>query len=534
MGKEDATEPTLVASDRLPIPAAPTPRRPRGPLAEVTDAAAPTISGDDSEEAPEGARLAARLGHFALLRKLGEGGMGSVYAAYDEDLDRRVAIKILHATGARTRLLREAQALARLSHPNVIQVYAVDVADAQIYIAMEYVAGQNLKEWVDGEPRPWQSIVATFIQAGRGLEAAHSVGLIHRDFKPENVLVGDDGRVRVADFGLAARRHEIEDLTSGPPLAFEGDLTRTGALMGTPAYMSPEQLQGAPLTAASDLFSFCVALYCCLFGAHPFAGDTFLTRSASVIAGAVRPPPPSAVPATLSSALIRGLAVQPGDRPTIRELLRELERHVGDDPSLELTHGRRARLLAVTAITGLAAAADFWVLGRGDAPPEALTFRAFLMSLGFLAGALALLGAVRRRRAALKVTKTLARMIALAALALVTHRGLSTIAGVPVGHVLLGDLLLLALLFVAMGLLIAPWLHVYGAIAATAAVILAFTPSHAPLLMAGAMLSMLIFTVALRARSRDPERVLLRTVATTSEPADAWGPELAKGARPRP
>ncbi len=215
-----------------------------------------------------------KIGRFTVLRRLGAGGMGVVYAAYDEMVDRKVAIKLLQrmrvGEEAGDRLLREAQALGRLSHPNVIQVYEVGVHEERVFVAMEFVEGCTLEAW---EPEAsLAAVLDVYVQAGRGLAAAHEAGLVHRDFKPDNVLVGNDGRARVLDFGLArsageappdpASSAELERMgvdTTGDRLVTP--LTRTGAVMGTPAYMSPEQHLGQPTDPRTDQFSFCVALW---------------------------------------------------------------------------------------------------------------------------------------------------------------------------------------------------------------------------------------------------------------------------------
>ncbi|MCA9661124.1 MAG: serine/threonine protein kinase, partial [Myxococcales bacterium] len=193
-----------------------------------------------------------KIGRFDLLEFLGEGGMGAVYLAYDERLDRRIAIKFLRAADdarAQARLLREAQALARLSHPNIVAVYEAWEEEGRVHVAMEYVAGMSLADW-QAEPRPWRALVDAYRQAGEGLAAAHRAGLVHRDFKPHNAIRRDeDGVIKVLDFGLARALTATTDddlatddadatATGG---AAQEHLTRTGAIMGTPVYMSPEQ-----------------------------------------------------------------------------------------------------------------------------------------------------------------------------------------------------------------------------------------------------------------------------------------------------
>ncbi len=302
-----------------------------------------------------------RVGRFIVLRELGRGAMGVVYAAFDEELARRVAIKLLHqvqgvdASTGRSQLLREAQALARLTHPNVVGVYEAGVWQGSVYIAMEYVQGQDLQAWLAAEPRPWRETVAVFRQAGEGLLAAHRSGLIHRDFKPGNVLVGDDGRARVADFGLAARRGELphsEELRAVPTL-LTSTVAGAGSLVGTPAYMSPEQVRRADATAHSDQFAFGVALYEALYGARPFRGDDFAALAHAIQHSDPPPPQPGTqTPSWLFPLIQRCLAKDPALRwPSLAELLAELAR----DPAAERARRRRLalQLLATMTVTVL-------------------------------------------------------------------------------------------------------------------------------------------------------------------------------------
>ncbi len=226
------------------------------------------------------------VGRYTVLLLVGRGAMSEVYAAYDPELDRRVALKLLAADGttgdprAEVRLLREARAVARLSHPNVIGVYDAGRFGDRIFVAMEYVEGQTLADWLRQRPRTREEVLAVFGGAARGLAAAHARGLVHRDFKPENVMVAADGTARVADFGLVQslfgpsepEPDRPEDGVRGGP--FDLALTRPGEMVGTPLYMSPEQLTRRQTDARSDQFSFCVALYQALFGSHPFLGQS--------------------------------------------------------------------------------------------------------------------------------------------------------------------------------------------------------------------------------------------------------------------
>jgi tetratricopeptide (TPR) repeat protein len=332
--------------------------------------------------APDSAALArgATIGRYIVLERLGSGGMGVVYAAYDPELDRRVALKLLRPEGGgdvsegRARLLREAQAIARLSHPNVIAVHDVGTIDDQVFVAMELVDGVTLAAWLE-EPHDAEAILAAFVQAGRGLEAAHRKGLVHRDFKPENVLVGKDDRVRVLDFGLAyaerARSEPPPPSVSGsmpsipapslvpsvavpsvPPATVSSgrldvSITRTGAFMGTPLYMSPEQFGGRRTEARTDQFSFCVALYDALYGAHPFdGGKTFAELQRAVTSGKRRAEPAGKrVPARVKHALDRGLRVKPAERfPTMGELLDALR------PEPPKTRARAWTAVAIVAV----------------------------------------------------------------------------------------------------------------------------------------------------------------------------------------
>lgn len=287
------------------------------------------------------------MGRYVLLEPLGQGGMGIVYAAYDSKLDRRVALKLLHAertsapgsdgaTSDRTRLLREAQAMAQLSHPNVVAVYDVGEVDRHIVMAMELVEGQTLRQWWRERKRDWREVLDVLAAAGRGLAAAHAAGLVHRDFKPSNVLVGRDGRVRVTDFGLARAHRTGEEPAPAPDAELlessakllDFQVTRSGAMVGTPSYMAAELLAGQPADARSDQFAYCVALWEGLYGELPFAGETASERLQNVKEGRLRPPPAGArVPARLQRLLARGLQVDPAARfPSMDALLAEVDR----------------------------------------------------------------------------------------------------------------------------------------------------------------------------------------------------------------
>ena len=293
------------------------------------------------------------LGRYLLLGQLGRGGMGAVYAAYDPELDRRVAIKVVetpdpsHASQLQTRLLREAQAMARVSHPNVVPIHDVGTTKDGVFMAMELVEGQTLRGWLSEAKRPSREILRAFIDAGRGLQAAHGAGLVHRDFKPDNVLIAKkDGRVMVTDFGLARlsatdlpayRPSGIKPSPDGPAPRtnsssgiLSAEMTRAGAVMGTPNYMSVEQYRGQTADERSDQFSFCAALYWALFKQRPFDPQRMQGFVAEDLPGAPSPiklaPSVRSVPARVRRAIDRGMSLEPSQRfPSMALLLRELE-----------------------------------------------------------------------------------------------------------------------------------------------------------------------------------------------------------------
>ena len=290
-----------------------------------------------SEEIHHGSKI----GRFVVVGTLGSGGMGVVYAAHDRELDRHVALKVLRDSAVtdeeRTRMLREGQAMARVTHPNVITVHEVGAEGDLVFLAEELLDGGTLGDWL--EHRHTQAeIVEKFVAAGRGLAAAHAAGLVHRDFKPDNVLLGKDGRVRVADFGLAralggddpavTRANRPAPDSSTSPMS---QLTRTGAVMGTPMFMAPEQHLGERADERSDQFAFCVALYHALYADFPFPGKTSVALADAVIEGRMnRVPRGRHVPARLRAVVMRGLANKPGARfPSMTALLAELTRPPG-------------------------------------------------------------------------------------------------------------------------------------------------------------------------------------------------------------
>jgi eukaryotic-like serine/threonine-protein kinase len=306
------------------------------------------------------------IGRYLILDLVGRGGMGEVYSAYDPKLNRRVALKLLNertkSPQSAKRFSREAQAIARLSHPNVVAIYDAGDFGDRLFLAMEFIEGQTLAEWLRSAPWSWREIRDVFAAAGSGLAAAHEAGLVHRDFKPHNVMVGRDGSARVMDFGLATDSSEIEpgdtasfDLAgSGPePTSHTVALTRTGALLGTPLYMAPEQFLRRPADARTDQFSFCVSLYEAMYGERPFPSGSLSLLLEAVVAGRVREPAQrTRAPSFLRKLLLRGLAAEPASRfssmPALLEELRydpvRRRRHIGI--------GAAVAAMAVAAVLG--------------------------------------------------------------------------------------------------------------------------------------------------------------------------------------
>lgn len=313
-------------------------------------------------------------GRYIVIDELGRGGMGVVVRAYDPKLRREVALKCLRAgtvsASMRERLVREAYAMAKLNHPNVVSVHDLEEVDDQVILVMEYVAGTTLFKWLQDE-RPWQDVVEVFLQSGRGLKAAHGAGLLHRDFKPGNVLISETGEAKVTDFGLVRfedfpsdglSQSTQEARTSGE----SGLLTQDGSALGTPLYMAPEQHEGRTLTPAADQYAFCVSLWFGLTGSHPFEMRTF-KEAGSLRERKLRGPPrwPQSsppLPRPVIAAIMRGLSARPEDRwPSIQGLLEVLERSP--------TQSRqRRRVLAGTAAIATATAFGYW--GWGPAGSE--------------------------------------------------------------------------------------------------------------------------------------------------------------------
>lgn len=326
-----------------------------------------------------------RIGRYKILEVVGEGGMGRVYAAIDPILDRQVALKLLHSSAAteaqKVRFEREAKAMARLSHPNVVIVYDAGRVGDQFFIAMEFVKGATLRDWLRIEQRAWRDVLTAFLHAGRGLSSAHDLGIVHRDFKPENVLVGDDGRVRVTDFGLArdTRKFLSNSHLTASAIAkastAEARLTRPGAILGTPAYMAPEQYLGETATIKCDIYSFCLALYEALYQTRAFhRTDSDATRRETQTGSRFRLRGDGAsTPAMLRRVLTKGLSADPDARhESMAELLEELE------PALRRSNFGKTVAIAASTLTLLTALMLAYgaVPRHSSIPHQALTMAA--------------------------------------------------------------------------------------------------------------------------------------------------------------
>jgi hypothetical protein len=381
-----------------------------------------------------------RIGELVILGQLGAGATSTVYAARDLALGRSVAVKRLVGgpgpwnSSDRQRIRAEARALAGLSHPNVVQLHELREHHGELLLVMEHVHGAPLGAWLRSatrSPEDWRPTLAALLQAGRGLAAAHAIGLVHGDFKPDNVLVGDDGRVRVVDFGLAR-------LVAGAPEARH-------PLAGTPAFMAPEQFAGQPGDARSDQFSYCVTVYTCLFGQPPFPAAN-LPALIDRLAAPPAPPPPHSLPPALVAAMLRGLARDPAVRwPTMDALLAALEREHGRDPEDDLRVGRRQRRVATVGLLITALAVDAYVFLRPDAAPSQLTPRDLVVfMLAVLALLLALVAGFWRAFRQNRANRQLIGVVLLTLGAVLGHRLIALQHSSAPAHTLAVDLLIMA------------------------------------------------------------------------------------------
>jgi serine/threonine protein kinase/predicted Zn-dependent peptidase len=337
---------------------------------------AETAPAQHQDEPSEGVGVTESIGRFRVVGELGRGGMGVVYRAHDPVLGRDVALKLLSYHGTRDepahrRLHREAQAMARMAHPNVVHVYEVGEHDQQVFLVMERIEGQTLREWLATETRSWQDSLALLLQAGEGLAAAHQVGLVHRDFKPDNVLVDRAGRARVVDFGLARsggtfiEGTDVERGDRSPSVSELESLTATGAIAGTPSYMAPEQFRGESTDGRTDQFAFCVTLFEAWYGRRPFEERSFDALMTAVVSASMVEIEPErhGIPSRLHEVVLRGLGAAPEDRfSSMRALLDALRK--------ESRQRARSRTWSLAGLAGLAAASALLgaALWRIDSP----------------------------------------------------------------------------------------------------------------------------------------------------------------------
>jgi eukaryotic-like serine/threonine-protein kinase len=464
------------------------------PTEPPSEVVAPTLADGVAGRARAAPAAGGRIGHFEVRKKLGEGGMGVVFEAYDAQLDRPVAIKLVRAgeggAQAHARLLREAQAMAKVSHPNVVPIYEVGEHGDQVFVAMELVDGEPLSAWQRREQRNWRDTLAVYIAAGRGLSAAHACGIIHRDFKPDNVLVGRDGRPRVLDFGLARSIADRDETAPRSGSVLGVDLTIVGSIMGTPTYMSPEHFRGEGIGPASDQFGFAVALYRALFGEAPFWGETMSELRDSVCGGRLRTPMRGEVPIAVVDAVMRALSLAPGDRfASMDELLAELDKPLHVDPSKDLRRGRGTRRLAAGLLCAgaLASAIATSAASELDKSPGWVLVQSCIVM-----GVLSVLGLVFRRRI---VTSAHNRRLALAILVtgfgFVVHRAVAYMLGAPTLDTFIGDAVMLGVVTVLAGVALERWMIWGGPLAVVYLAIAVAAPS-----LAGPAFSALVLVYA--------------------------------------
>ena len=452
----------------------------------------------------EGSEASMKVGRFTTLYMLGKGAMATVYAAHDRELQRKVAIKFIHGSGGadeQQRFRHEAQALARISHPNVVQIYDSWAVAARTFIAMEFVHGVTLAVWEKSRARTLRETIDMYIQAGRGLVAAHQVGVIHRDFKPDNVLVGIDGRPRVADFGLASVHGGADDESSED----------SAQIVGTPAYMAPEQHMAATVDERADQFSFCAALYESLHGVRPFAGGSLAEIRVHLASGRLQAPEPGRrAPRAVYDAVARGLSLDPSQRwPSLAALLDELARY---DPRSDAAAAKRERVSFTrvfdVAVVVVAFGLFYTALGQQQYyTPRTLT-------LGMLVVWLIAGGMARVFRTTLVPNVfhwQMVRLLLTVLGAVTVGRALAWFAGQQPAEVLLAGLISGGTTAAALAVFTAPFMAGIAAIQLLAAV--AIAGSLAPVLAIigpGQLLSAFLFTRAWRRGARvqvDPVRI---------------------------
>ncbi|WP_170319321.1 serine/threonine-protein kinase [Polyangium spumosum] len=435
--------------------------------------------------------VTARIGRFAVVRKLGEGAMGVIYMGYDDMLDRRVAIKLLRpsVTGAGW-ILREGKALGRLAHPNVVAIHEAGEHEGRVYLTMEFVEGSTLRAFLAERERPFSEVLGLFLEAGRGLAAVHDAGLVHRDFKPDNVIVGKDGRPRIVDFGVASlarpggerngeARQEVE--AQGRSGALEVSLLPRGAMAGTPAFMAPEQLRGERATQASDQWSYCAALYRAAYGAPPFSLDgDFVALARRVQEGAPEiPAQRSKVPAWLGPIVLRGLGKEPASRfPSMHALLEAIEAHLPRDPEVDRRVMRRELVILRVGLLGVAVVVGAFI-SRTAIHSGGTVALAALASAASLAMVLLIITLRWRRLSQNRLGRRTARILIGAEAAIFVHRLIALRFGTRLDHVLVNDLVLLAAIVGTIAMVSERRMALAAAIAMVGALVGLFLPSAA-------------------------------------------------------
>lgn len=417
---------------------------------------------------------ATNIGRYVVLRKLGQGGMGVVYSAYDPDLDRKIALKVVRddlgmGTIGHNRIKQEAQAMARVAHPNVAHVYEVGEyltpQGRNIFIAMEFIAGESLDAWQSKRDHhsaaSLDECLRLYLQAAAGLAAAHASGLIHRDFKPSNVLIGQDGRVRVLDFGLARtlESHTLavdEAKQIGTPAntqkSAQPRITMVGSILGTPGYMAPEQLLGQEVDARSDQFSFCAALYEAIYHRLPYGSDDLDDYADSILHAELRPPPGHTgsveVPLVIKRALGKGLSIDPGERfPSLDALIAALTEALLPDAETQSIHRNKILLGAATTLSlALTTASVLWVYHDGKRSDLRINMQ---MAWIFASSIVVTIALFRKKILAQPRFRRVSQLILLLGGYLVVGRTIGVTQGYTAGPFLIQEMVGIALLFLA-------------------------------------------------------------------------------------
>jgi serine/threonine-protein kinase len=391
-----------------------------------------------------------RLGRYDDLRRIGEGGMGEVYAARDLQLGREVALKLLRARSphARELLIREGIIHARLTHPNVVPLFDVGEHDDLVYLVMELVDGVSLRTWLKDLPQGWPARLRPLLDAARGLAAAHDVRLVHGDIKPDNLLLGRDGRARVVDFGVAGIAEDAASVVRG----------------GTPSYMAPEVAGGAAATQRSDQYGFCVTAHECLHGARPPARDPALD-----------------LPPRLEAALNRGLARDPIARfLSMHSLIRELEAVLGRDPDTDLSIARGTRTAVFVALVVVSALVDLVVHVRGFGGPLPDADDLVRLAAFSLAG-IGLAVAVAWARLRTRINRQFALLVVLTVAAMLAHRLIAARFGEDGAAILATDMALIGAMTTLAGLYLQTWILIPALTCLAGAATSTLAPQLAPI-----------------------------------------------------